>query len=194
MGEIKKKMGEPALTPVQIGIYVLVQIVSVIQGVLPLLIGTKFNVEWFIISFIMNNVAYILILWMRGAIDPEGAENSKSQILQFMGNKIIDILGIIKSTPKDELKPALERLLIWTVRELDVFYQEEMLRFTNYIDKTYLKSEVIPFRFKEDQESSKTELEALRDNLKQLNGDITEQHPEIKAQIIALEAKLAELE
>lgn len=193
MGEIKKKIREPALSPAQIGIYIFVQIIGLIQGLLPLINGDDFDVYWFIFSFILDNIAYLLILWLRGVISPEGAENAKSQLLEYVGNKITEILGIIKSTPKEDLQPALERILIWTVRELDVLYQEEMKKFTDYINTEYLGDKVEPFRVKE-KESSKTELELLRDSLRELNGDIEKKHPEIKQQIVTLEAKLEEIE
>lgn len=147
--KIAEKLKQPQINPRQLLVYVMIQIINVIQGMIPVMIGEDFNATWFVISFIMNNVGYFCIMALRSVA--VGEAELDTNLLSVVGNYVSDALGILKDPKTDNTDKIrlFERMTIWTIRQLDELYTEEFKRFTDYIRDNYIENqggekEVVP--------------------------------------------------
>jgi hypothetical protein len=138
---VNEKMKQPQINPRQLLVYVIIQIIGVIQGMLPVFLGESFNPWWFVASFIMDNVGYFCIMALRSVAIGETETDQK--LIGVFGNFIQDALAIIKNPQTDNTQKIsmFERMAVWTIRELDELYQEEFKRFTDHIRATYFNGD-----------------------------------------------------
>lgn len=130
---IKEKSKEAQLNPRQLGVYIIAQIIPLIQGMIPLLIGEAFNPYWFILSFIMDNVAYFMIMALRGT---KYTIKQDEKFTNIVWGFLQDLFGALRSSAGVDQKISdLEKLVVITTRELDILYQDKMNEFTTAIRK-----------------------------------------------------------
>lgn len=191
---------EAQITPAQLAVFMVVQVISVIQSLLPAFIGMgKIDPIWFIIAFGINNGAYFLIMVLRGKFQV------KPELMGIVISAIenIGMSAFDKSMDKEQLVKSIVRSIVWLIQELDILYAEDKELIDEQF-KTYIKDksrEILygipapappPKPYLEEAAPGETiePNEVMLNSLKQLEAGITEKHPEIKAEIERLEEKL----
>lgn len=177
----RQKARKPQITPVQLFMLILVEIMTVAEGLLPLFFGEPFNPVWFITSFVMNNLAYFVVMSMRGVMF-EGKK--PMELVQKVIQNVIEIL-VNKSTNKDEKHRQLITVVKWIMEEINQYYEVQLNTFTDHIRKTYGSDIDALLGFKwlpegSDLSSSEKLKEAL-ETIKSVEKDLT---PEFKQKLI----------
>lgn len=198
-----EKTREPEITRAQLAVFMAVQIISIIQSLLPAIFGVgKIDPIWFVIAFGINNGAYFLIMILRGKfeIKPE----LKGVIIRAIEN--IGMSAFDKSMNKEELVKSIIKSIVWLIQELDILYAEDK----DLLDqefKEYIKTKSREILYGIEPPESKegiskpyfqkaipgatiTDTEVILNGLKQLDAGITEEAPKIKAKIAELEEEL----
>ena len=183
----RQKARKPQITPVQLLMLIVVEIMTVAEGLLPLFFGEPFNPVWFIASFVMNNLMYFVVMSMRGVM----FEGKKPiELVQKIIQNVIEIL-VNKNVNKDEKHNQLITLVKWIMEEINQYYEGQLNDFTEHIRKTYGNDVDVLLGFRWLPSGSElTSAEKLKDALvtiKSIEHDLT---PEFKAKLIkALEKK-----
>lgn len=132
----KQKLAEPILNPKQILIFILITIYEVISNVLPAIIGDEINWAWTIGNLSIGLVGYAATMMMRAAYPKEVPNMSMTNLFQEFIKNVISICLDNKADNSEKIN-GLERLIVWTVRELDTLYQEEYKNLTEYLQDKY---------------------------------------------------------
>jgi len=161
-----QKLAEPILNPKQVLVFCIVVIYEVISNLLPLIFGVDLNLTFVLINIGVGILAFAVTMMLRAAYPKLVPDSSLIGIFKTFFKQIVDAL---LDNPKEEsdLKTLLERMIVWSVREWDVIYQEELADSINYYKKKFKvidEEEII-----EDVEEAVEEIEL---------------EPEVKAKIL----------
>jgi len=125
----KGKIKAPILTPAQLLVFLIVQIIGIVQGMLPVLIGEDFNGVWFIFSYVMDNLSYFAIMTLRGVKPDEMPDTSAGTVLKNILRSITDFIikhrGDTADPEKVKYMDGLEQILVWVVREWDLVNENQ---------------------------------------------------------------------
>lgn len=145
---LREKSKQPQLTPRQLLVYIVVQIVSTVQGIMPVIYGEEINWMWFLISYIMNNIAYFMIMLLRGTKYDVKPDASFGNIVMNFFKDVLRIVRDPNNSDQEKIR-ELEKLLIWIVRELDALYQKQLDEFSRTVRENI---EDIHIRFLDEDE------------------------------------------
>ena len=137
--KLMEKAKLPAINPRQLLVFVLVQILGSVQGILPIIIGESFNPYWFLAMVIIDNVSYFTIMSLRSVLPEEVPDTTAGKLAEQLMKGLIDILS--KRDLGDDvsaidlLMDQLEYHVQWTMREWNTLYQERFVKSKEYYDK-----------------------------------------------------------
>ena len=145
---LKQKVRSPQITPLQLFIFVIIEVATMVEGILPLFFGQEFNEIWFIISFVINNVLYFTIMALRGVIF---SGKKPMELIQQIIQNVIEIL-VNKDTNSDEKINRLMTLVKWIMEEINLYFEEQLKEFTKHVRTTYGDdiNELLGFKFVPD--------------------------------------------
>lgn len=160
-----KRTKQAVINPRQLMVFVLMNIIGVVTGMLPLFLGEKFDAYFFVGMIVLDYFAYAAIMTMR-SVKPETVPDSSMGLIgKVFSNFVISIIKIISkrdgNKDYDNLMGRLESLMHWTMTEWDVLYQEQLSDGIEYYKKKLKKQhkaeadELIEKREKLQQELSK---------------------------------------
>ena len=140
-----QKARKPQITPIQLLILVIVEMMTMVEGILPLFFGEEFNYVWFIINFVINNVLYFIVMAMRGVMF---AGKKPMELIQQIISNVIEIL-VNKDTSTDEKINRLTTLVKWIMEEINLYFEEQLKDFTEHMRQTYGDdmNDLLGFRF-----------------------------------------------
>lgn len=125
----KGKVKAPILTPAQLLVFIIVQIIGIVQGMLPVILGESFSALWFIFSFGIDNLSYFAIMTLRGVKPDEMPDTSAATVLKNILHSITDFIvrnRVEELDPKHlEYMNGLEQILVWVVREWDLVNMDQ---------------------------------------------------------------------
>ena len=174
-----QKARSPQITPVQLFILLIVEIMTMTEGLLPIFFGEDFNVIWFMVNFALNNVMYFMMMALRGVLF--AGKKPMELVQQIVGN-VIEIL-ISKDSNKDEKIRRLTTLVKWIMEEINLYFEDQLNDFTKHVQDAYGDdvNELLGFKFLPTQVSS---VDQLKEALKIIQK--TEHHldPKFKLELI----------
>lgn len=136
---LMEKSKQPAINPRQLAIFVIVQIIGAIQGMIPLIIGEDFNAAWFMSQMILDNVSYFLIMSLRSVAPEEVPDTTAGKLAEQLMKGLIDILAkrdlSADIKQKDLLMDKLEYHVQWTMREWNTIYEERFAEAKAYYNE-----------------------------------------------------------
>ena len=178
---LKQKVRSPQITPLQLFIFVIIEVATMVEGILPLFFGQEFNEIWFIISFVINNVLYFTIMALRGVIF---SGKKPMELIQQIIQNVIEIL-VNKDTNSDEKINRLMTLVKWIMEEINLYFEEQLKEFTKHVRTTYGDdiNELLGFKFVPDATvlSPNEQLKEALVTIKSVEKDLS---PEFKENLI----------
>ena len=178
---LKQKARSPQVTPLQLFILVIIEVMTMLEGILPLFFGQEFNAAWFIISFVINNALYFTIMSLRGVMF---AGQKPMELIQQIIQNVIQIL-VNKDTNNDEKINRLMSLVKWIMEEINLYFEEQLKEFTSHISKNYGDdfNELLGFKFLPSEVvlSPNEQLKEALQTIKSVEKNLT---PEFKEKLI----------
>ena len=178
---LKQKARSPQVTPLQLFILVIIEVMTMLEGILPLFFGQEFNAVWFILSFVINNALYFTIMSLRGVMF---AGQKPMELIQQIIQNVIQIL-VNKDTNNDEKINRLMSLVKWIMEEINLYFEEQLKEFTSHISKNYGDdfNELLGFKFLPSEVvlSPNEQLKEALQTIKSVEKNLT---PEFKEKLI----------
>lgn len=112
----------------------MIQILEFGFAFLPVLFGGEFSIATLATHLILGMLIYVIVVYFQVRYPDLDAQKSLAMVKSTI-TKVADIIANNELKDVDKIS-LLERILMWIIRELDYFYQEQLKEFTHYVRAT----------------------------------------------------------